>query len=579
MTSHATRVIDGTTYTCPMHSQVRQPDPGLCPICGMALEAVLTVPGADSSPELADMTRRFWLALTFALPVFVLEMAGHVFPAIHRLVPSTTAGWVQFFLTTPIVWWAGAPFFARAWASLETLRLNMFTLVAMGTGVAWAYSTAAILAPGFFPVASHAMDGTVEVYFESAAAITVLVLLGQMLELRARERTSGAIKALLELAPKTARRIDVAGAEAEVPVDLIVVGDRLRVRPGEKVPVDGLVEEGGSSLDQSMVTGESMPVDKAVGDRVIAGTLNRSGALVIRAEKVGRETMLARIVKMVSEAQRSRAPVQKLTDTVAGWFVPAVIGIAVLAFGAWAIFGPQPRVADGLVAAVAVLIIACPCALGLATPMSIMVGIGKGARIGILVKSAEALQRMEKIDTLVVDKTGTLTYGKPSVEKIVVAEGFASDEVLRLAAGVERASEHPLAQAIVAAAQERQVVIPEVSDFSAQAGSGALGTVAERRVVLGTAKLLKEKGVDAEALYVRAGNLRRDGATAIYVAVDGRLAAVISIADQVKDSTRGALETLRKRNSHRDVDGRQSDHCRGCRPQVGHRRSRGRSSA
>jgi cation transport ATPase/YHS domain-containing protein len=409
----------GTIWTCPMHPEVRQDHPGACPICGMALEPAEV--GLDSGPsrELIDMTRRFKIGLILALPVLVLEMAGHIFPALHHIVPMRLSTWIQLVLATPVVLWAGWPFFVRGWASLKTRNLNMFTLIAMGTGVAWVYSMFAALAPELFPPAFRNADGSVAVYFEAAAVITVLVLLGQVLELRARERTSGAIKALLGLAPKTARRLLADGSDEEVSLEAIGVGDRLRVRPGEKVPVDGIVEDGRSSLDESMVTGESMPVTKAKGDAVIGGTLNQTGALVIAATKVGRDTMLARIVQMVAEAQRSRAPIQRMADQVSGWFVPVVIAIAVLAFVGWGIWGPEPRFAYGLVAAVAVLIIACPCALGLATPMSIMVGVGRGAGLGVLIKNAEALERMEKVDTLVVDKTGTLTMGRPAVTAIV----------------------------------------------------------------------------------------------------------------------------------------------------------------
>ncbi|WP_268963731.1 heavy metal translocating P-type ATPase [Rhizorhabdus histidinilytica] len=453
-----------TSWTCPMHPEIRQDHPGSCPICGMALEPAMVTADAGPSPELADMTRRLWIALLLALPVFVLEMGSHLFPALHHLVPMRISAWIQLVLATPVVLWAGWPFFERGWASLRSRNLNMFTLIAMGTGIAWTYSIVATLAPGVFPPAFRSADGTVAIYFEAAAVITVLVLLGQVLELRARERTSGAIKALLDLAPRTARRIAANGAEEEVALDRIVVGDRLRVRPGEKVPVDAVVEEGRSSLDESMITGESMPTTKAVGDTVIGGTLNQTGALVVRADKVGRDTMLAQIVQMVAAAQRSRAPIQRMADRVAGWFVPTVLAIAALAFAGWAIWGPEPRLAYGLVSAVAVLIIACPCALGLATPMSIMVGVGRGASLGVLIKNAEALERMEKVDTLVVDKTGTLTEGRPSVIRIVAATGFDEKEILRLAAGVERASEHPLARAIVEAAGSRRIAIPEVSD-------------------------------------------------------------------------------------------------------------------
>jgi P-type Cu+ transporter len=533
----------GTIYTCPMHPQIRQVGPGVCPICGMALEPELASAEAAPNPELADMTRRFWIGLVLALPVLALEMGGHV-TNLHMLVGRSWSNWLQFVLATPVVLWAGWPFFVRGWQSLLTRNLNMFTLIAMGTGVAWAYSVVAILLPGLFPPAFRGADGAVAVYFEAAAVITVLVLLGQVLELRAREQTSGAIRALLDLAPKTARRLKADGSDEEVSLDAIAVGDRLRVRPGEKVPVDGEVIEGRSSLDESMITGESMPVTKEVGSKVIAGTLNTTGSFVMRAEKVGRDTMLARIVQMVAAAQRSRAPIQRLADQVAGWFVPAVIAVALAAFAAWSIYGPQPRLAFGLVAAVTVLIIACPCALGLATPMSIMVGVGRGAQAGVLIKNAEALERMEKIDTLVIDKTGTLTEGKPKVVAVVPAKGFEENEVLRLAASVEKASEHPLALAIVAAAQERGLGLSDVADFDSPTGKGVVGAVEGRRLALGNAKFLRELGIETGELEQEAERLRHEGATAIFLAVDGKVAAVIAIADPVKPTTPEALKAL-----------------------------------
>jgi Cu+-exporting ATPase len=533
-----------TIWTCPMHPEIRQDHSGSCPICGMALEPERATAKGGPSPELADMSRRFWIGLVLSLPVLVLEMGGHVVPALHHLVSMKTTTWIQLALATPVVLWAGWPFFVRGWASLRTHNLNMFTLIAMGTGVAWAYSVVATLAPGIFPAAFRSPDGTVAVYFEAAAVITVLVLLGQVLELRARERTSGAIKALLNLAPKTARRIGAGGDEEEVGLEMIAVGDRLRVRPGEKVPVDGTVEDGRSSLDESMVTGESMPVGKAAGDKVIGGTLNQTGALVIRADKIGHDTMLARIVQMVAEAQRSRAPIQRLADQVSGWFVPAVLAVATLAFAAWGIWGPEPRFGHGLVAAVAVLIIACPCALGLATPMSIMVGVGRGAGLGVLIKNAEALERMEKVDTLVVDKTGTLTKGRPTVTRIVPAVGFEEDELLRLAAAVERASEHPLALAIVEAAAARDITVPDVAEFDSPTGRGALGAVEGSRVVLGNAAFLNAHGIDVLPLTAQADELRRDGATAIFAGVDGRVAGILAIADPIKETTFEALAAL-----------------------------------
>ena len=440
--------------------------------------------------------------------------------------------------------WGGWPFFVRAWQSLLTRNLNMFTLIAMGTGVAWLYSVVAILLPGLFPPGFRGPDGAVAVYFEAAAVITVLVLLGQVLELRAREQTSGAIRALLDLAPKTARRLRTDGSEEEVSLDVIAVGDRLRVRPGEKIPVDGALVEGRSSLDESMITGESMPVAKEPGAKVIAGTLNTTGSFVMRAEKVGRDTMLSQIVQMVAAAQRSRAPIQRLADQVSGWFVPGVIIIALIAFAAWALFGPEPRFAYGLVAAVAVLIIACPCALGLATPMSIMVGVGRGAQSGVLIKNAEALERMEKVDTLVVDKTGTLTEGKPKVIAIVTAAGLAEAEALRLAASVEKGSEHPLASAIVAAAQERALTLSEVADFDSPTGKGAIGVVEGQRIVLGNANFLQELGIQTSPLESEAEKLRQDGATAIFLAVDGKIASVTAIADPIKSTTAEALKSL-----------------------------------
>ncbi len=532
----------GTIYTCPMHPEVRQEGPGSCPICGMALEPETVSLDDKPDPELIDMTRRFWVGLALTLPVFAIEMMSHVL-GIHLLSP-TVANWVSLVLATPVVLWAGAPFFERGWRSLVTRNLNMFTLIAMGVGVAYVYSVVATVAPDLFPDTFRDMHGAVAVYFESAAVITVLVLLGQVLELRARARTSGAIRSLLGLAPKTARRIGKTGDE-DVPIEDIAVGDLLRVRPGESVPVDGVVTEGKSSVDESMVTGESMPVSKATGARVIGGTLNQSGALVIRADKVGRDTMLARIVDLVAKAQRSRAPVQRLADQVAGWFVPAVIATAVLAFVAWAMFGPEPRFTFAMVAAVTVLIIACPCALGLATPMSIMVGVGRGARSGILVRDAEALERMERIDTMVIDKTGTLTEGKPKVVAVVPARGFDENEVLRLAASVERASEHPLAFAILAAAKERNLALSEATDFDSPSGKGAVATVEGRAVALGNAKLMTDLKADTRELDSVADQQRARGATAIHVVVDRKPAGVIAIADPVKPSAGAALDALR----------------------------------
>jgi P-type Cu+ transporter len=538
-------VPEDTIYTCPMHPQIRQVGPGFCPICGMALEPELVSAEAAPNPELADMTRRFWVGLVLTFPVLALEMGGHL-TNLNMLLGQKWSNWLQFLFATPVVLWAGWPFFVRGWHSLVTRNLNMFTLIAMGIGVAWLYSVVAILLPGLFPPAFRSSDGAVAVYFEAAAVITVLVLLGQVLELRAREQTSGAIRALLDLAPKTARRLNADGSEEEVSLDLIAVGDRLRVRPGEKIPVDGELIEGRSAVDESMVTGESMPVTKEAGSKVIAGTLNTTGSFIMQAEKVGRDTMLSRIVQMVAAAQRSRAPIQRLADQVSGWFVPTVIAIALVAFAAWSIYGPEPRFTFGLVAAVTVLIIACPCALGLATPMSIMVGVGRGAEVGVLIKNAEALERMEKIDTLVVDKTGTLTEGKPKVGAIVSAKWLDENEVLRLAASVEQASEHPLALAIVAAAQERGLNMSAVSGFDSTTGKGVVGTLDGRRLALGNAKFLRELGIPTNELEQDAERLRHEGATAIFLGVDGEVAAVIAIADPVKRTTPDALNALAK---------------------------------
>jgi heavy metal translocating P-type ATPase len=531
-------------HTCPMHPEIRQLGPGTCPICGMALEPVTVTADSGPNPELADMTRRFWVGVGLSVPVLLLGMGGDLFPALHDVVSPRVSAWVQLVLATPVVVGAGRPFFERGWTSVRTLRLNMFTLIAMGTGVAWLYSVIATVAPGIFPDAFR-MDGVVDVYFEAAAVITTLVLLGQVLELRAREQTSGAIRALLDLTPKTAHRVGPDGAEEEVTLDRVHVGDRLRVRPGEKVPVDGIVEEGRSVVDESLVTGESMPVSKTAGDTVIGGTINQSGSLIARAEKVGRDTMLARIVQMVAEAQRSRAPIQRLADRVAAWFVPAVIVIAIVAFLVWASVGPEPALAHALVVAVSILIIACPCALGLATPMSIMVGVGRGARLGVLIKNAEALELMERVDTLVVDKTGTLTEGKPSVTRVVPAAGFDADDLLRIAAGVERASEHPLGLAIVTAATDAGLRIPDVSDFDAPVGKGVRGTVEGRRVLLGSALFLSGEGLDPGPLGAEADRLRADGATVVFLGVEGRAAGLVAIADPIKETTPAALEALR----------------------------------
>ena len=536
-------VAEGTIYTCPMHPQIRQVGPGSCPICGMALEPEIAGTETGPNPELVDMSRRFWIGLVLTLPVLALEMGGHL-TNLHMVLGKNLSNWIQFALGTPVVLWAGWPFFVRGWQSLVTRNLNMFTLIAMGTGVAWLYSVVAVLMPNLFPAAFRDAEGAVAVYFEAAAVITVLVLLGQVLELRAREATSGAIRALLDLAPKTARRVKDDGSDEEVSLDSVQVGDRLRVRPGDKVPVDGVVLEGRSALDESMVTGESMPVTKEKDSRVIGGTINKSGSFVMRADKIGRDTLLSRIVQMVASAQRSRAPIQRLADQVSAWFVPAVIAVALLAFVVWATFGPEPRFAFGLVAAVSVLIIACPCALGLATPMSIMVGVGRGAQAGVLIKNAEALERMEKIDTLVIDKTGTLTEGKPKVVAIAPTAGFDEAKILQLAASVERGSEHPLAAAIVAAAAERNFELSPVRDFDSPVGKGVIGTIEDKRLALGNARFLGELNIDTSALSAEAERLRGDGATAIFLAVNGKPAGVIAIADPIKATTPDALRAL-----------------------------------
>ena len=536
-------VAEGTIYTCPMHPEIRQVGPGSCPICGMALEPDIASVDSGPNPELVDMTRRFWIGLVLTIPVFTLEMGAHVIGA-HSWVDPKLSNYIQFVFATPVVLWAGWPFFVRAWQSLVTRNLNMFTLIAMGTGVAYLYSLTATFLPEIFPHTFRGHSGVPASYFEAASVITVLVLMGQVLELRAREATSGAIRALLDLAPKTARRVKDDGSDEEISLDTVQVGDRLRVRPGDKVPVDGVVLEGRSALDESMVTGESMPVTKEKDSRVIGGTINKSGSFVMRADKIGRDTLLSRIVQMVASAQRSRAPIQRLADQVSAWFVPTVIAIALIAFMAWATFGPEPRFAFGLVAAVSVLIIACPCALGLATPMSIMVGVGRGAQAGVLIKNAEALERMEKIDTLVIDKTGTLTEGKPKVVAVKPAPGFDETKVLQLAASVERGSEHPLAEAIVAAAAERNLALSPVRDFDSPVGKGVIGMIEDKRLALGNARFLGELNIDTSALSAEAERLRGDGATAIFLAVNGKPAGVIAIADPVKATTPDALRAL-----------------------------------
>jgi P-type Cu+ transporter len=545
-TAEAPAPAASAIYTCPMHTEIRRDAPGNCPICGMALEPLVVTTEQGPNHELIDMTWRLWIGAVLTAPVLVLEMGAHV-PALglHRLVPPLVAMWVEFVLATPVVLWAGWPFFERAWASVVNHSLNMFSLIALGTGAAYLYSVVATIAPGFFPAGFRGMDGTVAVYFEAAAVITVLVLLGQVLELRAREQTGGAIRALLNLAPKMARRITSGGEDEEISLGEVHVGDRLRVRPGDGIPVDGVVLEGSSAVDESMVTGESMPAAKAAGDALIGGTVNGTGSLVMRADAVGANTMLSRIVAMVAEAQRSRAPIQRMADTVAGYFVPAVLVAAAIAFAAWAIWGPSPALAYALIAAVSVVIIACPCALGLATPMSIGVAVGKGATAGVLIKSAEALERLEKVNVLVIDKTGTLTEGRPKVTAVVPVSGLSEADTLRFAASLERLSEHPLAAAIVAAAKERGIDVPEATNFVSVTGMGVTGDVGDRHAALGNAKIVSIDGVLAADLVKKADELRADGATALFLALDGTPAGVIAIADPIKTSTLDALKRLK----------------------------------
>ncbi len=533
-------------YTCPMHPQIVRDQPGNCPICGMALEPRTVTAEEEANPELTDMSRRFWVAVALAVPVLILGM-GHMIPGnpIAHIASARIMAWVEFALATPVVLWAGWPLFVRGWQSVVNRSLNMFTLIAMGVGVAYLYSVVATIAPGLFPASFRDADGKVGLYFEAAAVITALVLLGQVLELRARSKTSGAIRALLGLAPKTARLVRDDGVEEDIALEVVQVGQRLRVRPGEKVPVDGVIIEGSSALDESMMTGESIPVEKHANDKVIGGTVNGTGSFIMRADKIGRDTLLAQIVQMVSEAQRSRAPIQRLADKVAGWFVPAVLTVAVLTFIIWAIFGPQPSLAYAVVSAVAVLIIACPCALGLATPMSIMVGVGRGAKAGVLIKNAEALEIMEKVDTLVVDKTGTLTEGKPRLVSVVPLAGFDEATMLRLAASVERGSEHPLAAAIVAGAKDRKVDLSATSDFQSLTGRGITGTVDGHAVALGNRKLLDELHIDPGELTAKAEPLRAEGQTVMFVSVDGKPAGLLGVADPIKDSTADAIRTLR----------------------------------
>ncbi len=536
-----------TEYVCPMHPEVVRREPGSCPICGMALEPRTVAPLEEENPELIDMSRRFWVSAALSVPVFALAMGHDLAP---RLIPPALSGhplqWIELVLATPVVLWGGWPFFQRGGRSLVNRRLNMFTLIALGVGVAWGYSVVGTLAPGIFPPAMRGPEGTVPVYFEAAAVITALVLLGQVLELRARSRTSAAIKMLLGLAPKNARLVWEDGSETDIPIDQVKSGDQLRVRPGEKIPVDGRVLEGSSSVDESMVTGEPIPVEKGREDRLIGATLNGTGSLLMRAERVGADTLLAQIVRMVSEAQRSRAPIQKLADTVSGYFVPAVVAIALLAFIVWWLWGPEPRLAHATVNAVAVLIIACPCALGLATPISIMVGTGRGALAGVLIKNAEALEILENVDTLVVDKTGTLTEGKPQLMSVMAAPGFTEEEVLRWGASLEAASEHPLAAAIVAGAKAKGIQPASVEEFQSHTGRGVTGQVEGHRVALGNVRWMAELGIEPGALAQRTERLQAEGQTVMFVAVDGKPAGLIGVADPVKASTPEALNALQR---------------------------------
>ncbi|HAT2057142.1 TPA: copper-translocating P-type ATPase [Legionella pneumophila] len=537
--------IEGATvYTCPMHPEVRQAIPGICPLCGMALEPEAISIEEATNPEYLDMKHRFWLALILTLPVVVLEMAGHGF---QHFVSTGISNWIQFLFATPVVLWCGWPFFLRGWQSLKARQLNMFTLIAMGIGVAWIYSVVAVFFPGLFPVAFRSQEGVVAVYFEAAAVITTLVLLGQVLELKAREQTGSAIRALLKLAPENAHRIKEDGSDEEITLDQVVVGDLLRVRPGEKIPVDGEIQEGNSFIDESMVTGEPMPVAKEIGDKVIGATMNQTGSFIMKALHVGSDTMLARIVQMVSDAQRSRAPIQRLADTVSGWFVPAVILIAVLSFIVWALFGPQPAFGYGLIAAVSVLIIACPCALGLATPMSIMVGVGKGAQNGVLIKNAEALERMEKVNTLIVDKTGTLTEGHPKLTHIETSEDLDESQALLFAASLEYYSEHPLANAIVKAAKEEQISFSSVQNFEAPTGMGVVGKVNGYQVAIGNSKLMQEYGSDNASLFEKADKFRAKGSSVMFMAVDGKTVALLVVEDPIKSTTAETIHTLQKK--------------------------------
>ena len=538
---------EGGLWTCPMHQQIVRDAPGSCPICGMALEALVPAAGDAANPELRDMTRRFWVGVALSLPLLVMVMADHLAePALDALIAPRSAVWIQLILATPAVLWGGWPFFRRGWASLVNRRLNMFTLIALGTGVAYFYSLVAALVPGIFPNSFRTPEGGVPLYFEAAAVIVTLVLLGQVLELRARSRTNRAIRALLDLAPKHARLVRDDGSEADVALEAVVPGNRLRVRPGEKVPVDGVVLDGHSAVDESMITGEPIPTEKAPGDKVTGATVNATGSFVMRAERVGSDTLLAQIVQMVAEAQRSRAPIQRLVDMISAWFVPAVIVTAAVAFIVWSIWGPPPAMGFALVNAVAVLIIACPCALGLATPMSIMVGTGLGARTGVLVKNAEALELMEKVDTLVVDKTGTLTLGKPRLVGVTAMGVVGESELLRLVASLERGSEHPLAAAIVEGAQQRGIALGPVEDFASQTGKGVTGSVDGKHVAAGNQTLLGSLGVDPDGLPARADALRKDGQGVMLVAVDGDAAGLVAVADPLREGAADALQALRQ---------------------------------
>ncbi|APF03964.1 copper-transporting P-type ATPase [Legionella pneumophila] len=539
----ASKTDGAVIYTCPMHPEIRQSNPGICPICGMTLEPESITTEEGASPEYLDMRWRFWVGLVLTFPIVLLEMGAHGF---GHFLSANISNWVQLLLATPVVLWGGWPFFERGWHSLKTHQLNMFTLIAMGIGVAWAYSVVAVLFPGIFPLAFRSQFGTVAVYFEAAAVITTLVLLGQVLELKAREQTGSAIRALLKLAPESAHRIKEDGGEEEVSLDKVHVGDKLRVRPGEKIPVDGEVLEGRSFIDESMVTGEPIPVTKEAGAKVIGATINQTGSFIMKAMHVGSDTMLARIVQMVSEAQRSRAPIQRLADTVSGWFVPAVIWVAVLSFILWALFGPQPAFSYGLIAAVSVLIIACPCALGLATPMSIMVGVGKGAQSGVLIKNAESLERMEKVNTLVVDKTGTLTEGHPKLTRIVTDDEFDEEAILTFAASIEHQSEHPLATAIVMAAKEKQLSLGTVEDFEAPTGMGVVGKVNGHRIAIGNARLMQEHGSDNTSLFEKADELRSKGASVMFMAVGDKTVALLVVEDPIKSTTPETIRELQQ---------------------------------